>query len=94
MLRHLMNAIRTALWPRWNARLPEATSAAKAVATDLGAEEAYLIGYRQAYWDAVVDMAETGLIRPQPEPVQPMWLPYQFSDEVHRACRFRQSSPQ
>lgn len=83
MLRHLMHAIRMALWPRWNARLPEVTLTAKAVAADLGAEQAYLAGYRQAYWDAVVDMVEADLLQVHPELLPQPWMMAPVSDEVH-----------
>lgn len=83
MLTRLMNAIRTALWPRWNSRLPEVNAAAKAVAADVGAEEAYRMGYRTAYWDAVVDMVEADLLRTPGETFLPRLLAPQVSDEVH-----------
>jgi len=78
-----MDAIQAALWPKWNSKLPEIRAKAKATAADLGAEEAYLAGYRQAYWDAVVDMVDSGLLRMPQEPPPLFIVPQPVSDEYH-----------
>jgi len=63
MLDRLFTMIRKALLPLWNARLPGIRRDAERLEPGLSPQEAYTEGYRTAYWDAVVDMAETGLIQ-------------------------------
>ena len=63
MLEKLMRAVQRVLEPRWNERLPDIVAESKAAAADLGAEEVYRVAYRKAYWDAVVDLAEAGLLK-------------------------------
>jgi hypothetical protein len=66
MLERLFRAIRSALWSRWNGRLSAILVESKLDRVGLTTEEAYLQGYRRAYWDAVVDMVEAGLLKQQP----------------------------
>ena len=87
MLNRLLNAIRRALRPRWEARLPTMLRDAGRLEAGLSPEEAYQEGYRKAYWDAVVDMAEAELLKhpddrmPVLPPTAPVLMP--ASDEVH-----------
>ena len=55
----LLRAIRRVLMARWNARLGGILRESE----DYEAKDSYRAGYRRAYWDAVVDMAEEGLLQ-------------------------------
>lgn len=87
MLHRLLNAIRNALRPRWEARLPQMLADSRRLEAGLSPEEAYQEGYRRAYWDAVVDMAEADLLMHPDDrpltlpPTAPVLMP--VSDEIH-----------
>jgi len=87
MLTWLLDAIRNALQPRWEARLPTMLADAGRLEAGLSPEEAYQEGYRRAYWDAVVDMAEAELLK-HPDEDLPTLFPKDSvlmpaSDEIH-----------
>ena len=59
---HLLKLIQAALRQRWDARLAQILfDADQAEGTK---QEIYLSAYRQAYWDAVVDLISQGLVSP------------------------------
>lgn len=89
MLERLLRAIRSALMPRWDARLPDIVQQAERIEPGVSPSEAYQEGYRRAYWDAVVDMAEADLLKdPRPRSIRIPVVPLSYtrpslSDEVH-----------
>jgi len=83
MFEKLMRAVQQVLEARWNARLPDILAASKAAAADLGPEETYRMAYRQAYWDAVVDLAEAGLLRTPSQEVRIGSLQQPMSSDFH-----------
>jgi hypothetical protein len=87
MLNRLLDAIRKALRPRWEARLPTMLADAERLEAGVSPEEAYQEGYRKAYWDAVVDMAEADLLRHPDDPLHALApkapVIVHASDEIH-----------
>lgn len=82
MTQHLIRAIQQALQSRWFARLPGILLRAKDFPDDTIAGEAYAEGYRQGYWDAVVDLAESDLLKnPTIEKQAP--VPQQWEKTFH-----------
>ena len=64
MANRVYKAIERALFQCWNQRLPGVQSRAKREdRAGSTAGDAYLKGYRQAYFDAVADMVEGGLVQ-------------------------------
>lgn len=82
MTRRLIRAIQEALQHRWFARLPGILLRAQEFPEGTSASEAYAEGYRQGYWDAVVDLAESDLLKdPTVEKRAP--IPQQWEKTFH-----------
>jgi len=85
MISRLLRALQEALLPRWMNRLPLILFEAEALDEGMSSSEAYTKGYRKAYWDAMVDMAESGLVREPPHiptKIRGSSIPW-MSEEVH-----------
>jgi hypothetical protein len=85
MLNNLYATLRSVLFRRWNERLPGILAAGSRVeSSGMTVADGYAEGYRTAYFDAVSDMLEAGLVRNPskrtPTPPHPRLM---LSDEVH-----------
>lgn len=70
----LLQQIQNRLLTRWDAHLPHLLArarnfalGAKRVDAEQAAREAYIAGYRQAYWDGVADVVAAA-VQPAPPP--------------------------
>ena len=79
MVERLIRAIQSALWVRWQTRLRSMLSEANSQDESVTIQEAYLNGYRKGYWDAVVDLADSDMIR-VPQDSKVSWAAL---EEVH-----------
>ena len=83
MSRRVLTAIQRALFPRWNSRLEGVLSRGRRMLNrGMTADEAYVEGYRDAYFDAVADLVEEGLIE-APAATQPPAPHRPLTDEIH-----------
>ena len=82
MTQRLIRAIHEALTTRWFARLPGVILRAKDLVRGTSPAEAYGEGYRQGYWDAVVDLAESDLLK-DPTQTKRVPVPQPWLEEYH-----------